>query len=96
VPVRVLLDRQIPYESGMRAMVPQHCLLGWRRKQSVPGHTNTLATTTDISWEVKRRSAPCLMCVDILANPLTLPSAVLPGMSSVRQSEAFARMAENI
>jgi hypothetical protein len=96
VPVRVLLDCQIPYESGMRAMVPQHQLLGWRRKQSVPRHTNTLATTADISWEATRRSVPCLMGADLLANRLTLLSAVLSGMSPARQSEASARMAENI
>ena len=36
-------------------MAPQHRLLGGRREQTVPGHTNTLATTTDILLEVKRR-----------------------------------------
>jgi hypothetical protein len=34
----------------MSAMVPQHHLLGRRREQAKSGHTNTLATTTDISW----------------------------------------------
>ena len=47
-------------EPGMRAVVPQHCLLGGRGEQSVPGHTNILATTTDISGMVKRRFLPGL------------------------------------
>jgi hypothetical protein len=33
----------------MPAMLPQHRLLGRRRKQTVPGHTNTLATAADIT-----------------------------------------------
>jgi hypothetical protein len=40
----------------MRAMVPEHRFLRRRRDQPIPGHTNTLATTTDISVEVNRRS----------------------------------------
>jgi hypothetical protein len=48
----------LPAESG--AVVPQHALLGERREQSVPGHTNTLANVTDISGEVKRRFYPDL------------------------------------
>ncbi len=59
-PPGLLLDRQIPHEPRMRAMVPQHRLLGGRREQTVPGHTNTLANTTDIPEEVKRRSLPAL------------------------------------
>ena len=54
VPVRMLLDRQIPNEPGVGAVVPQHCLLSGRGKQAEPGHTNTLAKTTDIYEEVKR------------------------------------------
>ena len=57
-PVPVLLDREVPPEPGLAAMVPQHHLLGGRGNQTVPGHTNTLANTTDISGEVKRRSHP--------------------------------------
>jgi hypothetical protein len=48
VPVRMLLDRQIPNEPGVGAVVSQHCLLGGRGKQAVPGHTNTVATNTVI------------------------------------------------
>ena len=35
--------------------VPQHGLLGGHGEQTVPGHANTLATTTDILLEMKRR-----------------------------------------
>jgi hypothetical protein len=35
-PVRSLLDRQVPHEPGMRAMVPQNRFLGGRREQTVP------------------------------------------------------------
>ena len=59
-PVRVLLHGQVPHEPGVGAVVPQRCLLGGRGKQTVPGHTNTLANTTDISREVKRRFLPGL------------------------------------
>ena len=48
-PKLMLLDREIPHEPGMPAMLPQHRLLGRRRKQTVPGHTNTLATAADIT-----------------------------------------------
>ena len=51
---------QVPYVPGMRAVVPQHRLLGGRGKQPVPGHTNTLTTTTDIPEEVMRRFLPDL------------------------------------
>jgi len=57
-PVPVLLDREVPHEPGLGAMVPQHHLLGGRGDQAVPVHANTLANTTDISGEVKRRSLP--------------------------------------
>ena len=59
-PVPVLLDREVPHEPGLGAMVPQHHLLGGRGEQTVPGHTNTLAKATDISGEVKRRFLPGL------------------------------------
>jgi hypothetical protein len=55
VPVRVLLDGQVPHVPGLRAVVPQRRLLGGRGEQPVPGHTNILASTTHISGEVKRR-----------------------------------------
>src|SRR5216683_3192099 len=57
-PVRVLLDGEVPCEPGVAAVVPQRCLLGGRGEQTVPGHANTLANTTGISGEVKRRFLP--------------------------------------
>src|SRR6185437_3030324 len=54
-PVLVLLDREVPHVPGVRAVVPQHRFLGGRGEHSIPRHANTLATTTDISGEVKRR-----------------------------------------
>jgi hypothetical protein len=60
MPVLVLLDRQVPHVPGVRAVNPQHRLLGSRGEQSVAGHTNTLAMITDISEEVKRRFLPRL------------------------------------
>jgi hypothetical protein len=60
VPVGVLLDGQIPYVPGVSAVVPQHRLLGGRGEQPVPGHANILASTADISREVKRRFLPGL------------------------------------
>ncbi len=60
VPVRVLLNREVPHIPGMGAVVPQHRLLGGRREQPVPGHTNTLSADTDISGEVMRRCLPGL------------------------------------
>ena len=59
-PVRVLLDGQVPHVPGMGAVLPQHRLLGGRGVQPVSGHANTLATTTDIPGEVKRRFLPGL------------------------------------
>ena len=55
-PVLVLLNSQIPYVPSVAAVVSQHALLGERGKQSVPTHTNTLSTATDIFGEVKRRA----------------------------------------
>ena len=64
-PVPVLLDRQVPHVPGVRAVAPQHRFLGGRGEQPVPeGHANTLATTTDIPEEVKRRSLPDLKAGD--------------------------------
>ncbi len=60
VPVRVLLDGEVPYVPGVPAVVPQHGLLGGRGEQPVPGHANTLSDNTDISGEVKRRFLPGL------------------------------------
>ena len=59
-PVRVLLNGQVPHVPGVRAVIPQNCLLGGRGKHAVPRHTNIVATTTDISREVKRRYSPGL------------------------------------
>jgi len=55
-PVRVLLDGQIPHVPSVGAMITQRRVLGGRGVQPVPRHTNTVANTTDISGEVKRRS----------------------------------------
>ncbi len=60
VPVRVLLDGEVPHVPCVRAVVPQHGLLGGGGVQTVPGHANTLANTTDISGEVERRFLPDL------------------------------------
>jgi hypothetical protein len=54
-PVPVLLDRQVPYQPGVAAVVARDCHLGGRGEQAVPGHTNALSDSTDISGEVKRR-----------------------------------------
>ena len=95
VPLRVLFNRQIPHEPSMRAMISQHCLLGWRRKQAVSGHTNTLATTTDIfrtagGW----RSRPWPKYRNRLMSPPRLSGAVLSGQSSARRRQSSARMAD--
>jgi hypothetical protein len=44
----------------MGAVIPQYRFLGGRGQQAIPGHMNKLATATDISREVKRRSRPVL------------------------------------
>ena len=49
VPVRVLLDGQVPHVPGIGTVILQDNLLGGCWKQPVPGHANTLATSTDIS-----------------------------------------------
>jgi hypothetical protein len=59
-PVRVLLNREVPYEPGLAAVIVQQCLLGRRGEQPVPGHANIIANTTDIPEEVKRRFLPGL------------------------------------
>lgn len=59
-PVTVLLHGEVPHVPGMRAMVPQHRLLGRRGEQPVSRHASTLATSTDISGDVKRRFRPDL------------------------------------
>jgi hypothetical protein len=60
VPVGVLLDGQVPYVPGVAAVVTQHCFLGGRGEQPVPGHTNILSSNADISREVTRRFLPGL------------------------------------
>ena len=59
-PVRLLLDREVPYEPGMSAMFAQYCRLGGRRCQAVTGHSNILSRSADIPEEVKRRFLPGL------------------------------------
>jgi hypothetical protein len=58
--VGVLLDGEVPHVPGVPAVVPQHRFLGGRGDEPVPGHTNTLSDTTDISGEVTRRFLPGL------------------------------------
>ncbi len=58
VPVGVLLDGQVPQVPGVAAVVPQHRFLGGRGKQPVPGHTNTLSDSTEISRTVTRYFLP--------------------------------------
>ena len=58
VPQGLLLHREIPHIPRMRAVIPQQRFLACRGPQPVPGHTNTLATSTDNSKEVKRRFLP--------------------------------------
>ena len=60
-PVLMLLHGEIPHIPSMGAVVPQHRHLGGRGKQPVLGHANTLATTSDIYREVKRRFLPFAM-----------------------------------
>jgi hypothetical protein len=57
-PMPVLLDGQVPHVPGVGAVVTQRSFLDRQWKQSIAGHANTLATTIDIPWEVKR--APSL------------------------------------
>jgi len=64
MPVRMLLDSEVPHIPGMRAVVQQHRLLSGHRSQPVSRHANTLASTADISGEVKRRCLPRLKAGD--------------------------------
>ena len=59
-PVPVLLDGQVPHVPGLGAVVTQRSLLDGRWKQTITGHANTLATTTDISMGGEARSLPNL------------------------------------
>ena len=59
-PVRMLLNGEVSYVAGMGAVIAQHPFLGGRGQQAISRHTNTLAISTDISREVKRRSRPAL------------------------------------
>jgi hypothetical protein len=58
--VPVLLDGQVPHVPGLGAVVTQCGLLDRRWKQTIAGHANTLATTTDISIGGEARSLPDL------------------------------------
>jgi hypothetical protein len=55
MPPGLLLDRQVPHVPGVRAVLPQYCLLDRGRRQPVTGHTKTLASIADILEEVERR-----------------------------------------
>jgi hypothetical protein len=59
-PPRLLLDRQIPNEPGVRAVLAKCQLLRGRRQQAISGHESNLTATTDILREVKRRYEPAL------------------------------------
>ena len=54
-------------------MVPQHYLLGGGGEQPVPGHTNTLANSTDISGEETPRpdghERPSVCCLEGVTGP---------------------------
>ena len=54
-PPRLLLTCQVPDEPSVRAVLPQHLLLGGGWAQTVPGHESNITATTDIPGEVKRR-----------------------------------------
>jgi hypothetical protein len=56
--VAVLLYGQVPQVPGVGAVLSQRRLLGGRGEQPVSRHANTIATTTDIPEEVKRRLLP--------------------------------------
>src|SRR6185312_15066453 len=61
LPVRVLLDRQVPRVPGMRAVLQQQPLLHWRRAQPEPGHRNTIASAGGETTATRRtvtRPAP--------------------------------------
>ena len=54
-PPRVLLTRQVPNESGLRAVSAQRYLLRGRGIQPIPGHDSNITATTDKAREPKRR-----------------------------------------
>jgi hypothetical protein len=54
-PMRLLLDREVPYKPGVCAMVSQDRSLGSRRCQAITRHSNMISSGSDISEEVKRR-----------------------------------------
>jgi hypothetical protein len=47
LPPRPLLDRQVPHETGMRAVLQERRLLGWGRVQPIAAHSWNLAATCD-------------------------------------------------
>jgi hypothetical protein len=59
-PMRVLLDRQVPYIPSMGAMVLRHRLLGNCGDQPIAGHVSTVSTRTDISEGGETASWPRL------------------------------------
>jgi hypothetical protein len=50
-PVRILLARRIPPETGVRAVLQQCLFLGRHRLKTEPRHASTLTTTTDTTRE---------------------------------------------
>src|SRR2546430_770144 len=54
-PMRLLLDCEVPYEPGMRAVVPQHYSLSECRCQAVTRHANIISGIAGIPEEVNRR-----------------------------------------
>jgi hypothetical protein len=54
-PPGLLLDCQVPYISGVSAVLPQVSFLRQCRYKPVTGHESNLITTADILKEVKRR-----------------------------------------
>jgi hypothetical protein len=56
----VLFDGEVPHVPGVAAVVLQRRFLGGGGDEPVPGHTNTLSDTIDISGEVARRFLPGL------------------------------------
>ena len=52
-PPRLLFAGEVPHESGMCAMLAEHCFLTSRRKQAITGHTKKLASITDTPEEIK-------------------------------------------
>jgi hypothetical protein len=68
-PPGLLLNGEVPYEAGVRAMVSQHCLLSGRRYQAVTRHSNVISKTISNPEEVKRRVLPGLKSETLTPQP---------------------------